>query len=118
MKGHNSFSYKALVATVLVLSGALVLLALAPMLSGRLPNLMAILLNLPVLLVVALKSKRMRPVILVWAALPIASCGLYLIASALRGTWGVWPGPLFFGLAGAVGLGIFLWAKRALPVSA
>jgi hypothetical protein len=114
MKRYGGRSSTALLLVVLALSVAMVAIAAFPLLNGRRPSLSGLALNLPVALAVATRSRFARPAVLVWSALPVLSLILYLVGAAARGSLLSRPGLMFFVLAAAVGLGIFVWAWRAL----
>lgn len=70
-----------------------------------------IFINLAVILVLLFKYRHAKAIVKIWAALPIVSFCLFLLASALRGRWGAQPTEHVF--AAILGITIFFWVNKA-----
>lgn len=99
----------------LLLAGAMLVLSLLPVLDGRSPNYIGLVLNLPVIVALAANSRFAKSIVKAWAMLPIISLGLYVLVAILRGSPGQEPGPVFWLTTAAIGAGMFLWANSAFP---
>jgi hypothetical protein len=68
-------------------------------------------LNLAVILSLFLRFRHAKLLVKVWAVLPLASFGAFLLLSALRGKWSAYP--IEHIVSVALTLPIFLWANKA-----
>ena len=78
---------------------------------GHLGRLLACAANVAVIVALLTRYKYARLIVRIWAALPVLSLGLFLLASLLR--WRLGETALLHAATAATGVVLYIWAGRA-----